>query len=155
MGNRQFRIHQATEEAEALQKRIARTWTSEGLDKEVADTLHCCAESIDRMRVLLEGGPNQNGDIDGVAANDFPEHTQKVLDDCSARVYEAVSVLHLCSYLLTQDPTPEHREVARVMSAVDGAIRILEPITDEIGCTVALAKAVNRHISASMEVTNG
>jgi len=63
---------------------------------------------------------------------------EAVLDEHQSRVYEAKAILELVSDLLTQGLDGE-RDGARVMSAVDGAIRILEAVNN-LGDAYGLAQ---------------
>jgi hypothetical protein len=77
-----------------------------------------------------------------------------VLSRSTSKILEATAVLQLCSDVLTRGCEPEDQ--ARLMSAIDAAVRILRPIPDDIGCRVSMERAIGRmRQEAHMEVGHG
>lgn len=84
---------------------------------------------------------------------DVSERADKVLSRNTSRLYEAIAILEMASDVLTVGLDDE-RDQSRVMSAIDGALRIMRPVPKEIGCRVSLQHAVER-MEAEQEIDHG
>lgn len=70
---------------------------------------------------------------------ELPEPVEKALREHQCRVLQSIAILELVSNVLTAGGgnLDDEHEGGRLMSAIDGAIRILQPVT-ALGDAIAL-----------------